>query len=83
MGRPKGSKNHKRKYTRRKRSLTSIARNASGEQIAQATDAALLVDEIKQMLIGAEPLVARVAITRLLSDLLLVAKIIEGAPPAP
>ena len=83
MGRPKGSKNHKRKYTKRKRNLTDIVRNASGEQIAHAHAAMLLVADIKQTLVEAEPIVARAAINTLLRDLTLVAKIIDGAPIAP
>lgn len=81
MPRPKGSKNRKkRKYTRRKASLPlALAHDADINGMKAGT----LVREIKEMLMEAEPEVARSAISVLIHDLAMVNKIIGGVPPAP
>lgn len=83
MGRPKGSKNHKRKYTRRNSHFKSILKRATPERLAQGEEATLLLASIKTQLLEAEPEVSRYVIAELLTDLKMVAKIVEGIPPAP
>ena len=75
MGRPR----KKRKYTKR----THVTLQVDRETLADAQDAKVLIMDIKKMLIDADPAVARSAIRILLTDLTMVAKIVEGAPPAP
>ena len=84
MGRPKGSRNKKRKYTRRKTNgaqppvTFGTAESAVEDEAAKA-----MVTQIKSMIFDADLPVARIVIVRLFADLALIAKMTEGIPPAP
>lgn len=79
MGRPKGSRNKKRQYRKRKS-------NSNNLKLYPAVDAGLVLDlvgEVKDRLMHAKPDIAREAIPILVEELGWLEKLIDGVPPAP
>jgi hypothetical protein len=85
MGRPKGSRNKKRKYTRRRKSngIRAVNGPEAAETFALVNEAKDLQLKVRSLVMVASPAVRRVAIADLIADLQWMAQVQEDSPPAP